>query len=198
MAIIVDKVQKRRDIALSCVDLFSQRSIKDLTISEVAKTAGIGKGTVYEYFTNKDDIVFEILHVLMQVHNEKKTQKLLDAPSTKEKVKLFFDFFYHEDDKKLREVYKEFVAISLTSPSVSMREFQTQCFNTYHAWAQEILLEGVKNGEIVPHAMKLVKGLFAFSEGLFIQSIATSAIDDLQKEINEYIDALFELLEVKK
>ena len=33
MAIIVDKVQKRRDIALSCNDLLLEKGIKKLTIA---------------------------------------------------------------------------------------------------------------------------------------------------------------------
>jgi len=56
MAIIVDKVQKRRDIALSCNDLLLEKGIKKLTIAEVAKTAGVSKGSIYDYFENKEDI----------------------------------------------------------------------------------------------------------------------------------------------
>ncbi len=46
MAIIVDKLQKRKDIALACKEIFFQHGIKDLTISHIAKTAGVGKGTI--------------------------------------------------------------------------------------------------------------------------------------------------------
>ncbi len=52
MAIIVDKIQKRKDIALACKELFFLHDIKDLTISQIAKTAGVGKGTIYDYFQN--------------------------------------------------------------------------------------------------------------------------------------------------
>ncbi len=44
MAIIVDKIQKKQDIALSCKALFLEKGLKNLTIAEVAKTAGVGKG----------------------------------------------------------------------------------------------------------------------------------------------------------
>ena len=46
MAIIVDKVQKRSDIAFSCKKLILDKGIKNITISEIAKTAGVGKGTI--------------------------------------------------------------------------------------------------------------------------------------------------------
>jgi len=96
LAIIVDKEQKRKDIALSCKELILENGINNLTVSQVAKSAGIGKGTVYEYFKNKDEIVFELVNVLMQEHNEIKEKKLLDVTSTKAKAKVFFDFFYND------------------------------------------------------------------------------------------------------
>ena len=47
---IVNKDEKRRTIALSCVPLLEEVGIKKLTIAQVAKKAGIGKCTIYEYF----------------------------------------------------------------------------------------------------------------------------------------------------
>ena len=66
MAKIVDKIQKRKDIALACKSLFVEKSIQDLTISKIAQTAGIGKGSLYDYFENKEDIVFELIEILIE------------------------------------------------------------------------------------------------------------------------------------
>ena len=44
--------QKRKDIALACKELFFQNGISNLTISKIATTAGVGKGTIYDYFKN--------------------------------------------------------------------------------------------------------------------------------------------------
>ena len=198
MAIVVDKVQKRRDIALACVELFTQSGINDLSIAKVAKTAGVGKGTIYEYFKNKNDIVFEILNILMNEHNEIKEKKLLNVDSTKEKVKVFFSFFYNEEDVALREMYKEFTSILLTNPNDEMLEFQTECYNLYNNWIDRIIDEGIKRGELFEHTKELIMGLFAFAQGMFLMSATTNAVGDLQKQINTQIDILFELIEVKK
>ncbi len=72
MAIIVDKEQKKKDIALSIRELLLNNGINNITISQIAKNASIGKGTIYEYFSNKNEIVFELVEILMQEHNEKK------------------------------------------------------------------------------------------------------------------------------
>ncbi len=198
MAIIVDKVQKIRDIALSCKTLVTTYGIRDLTISQLAKAAGVGKGTMYDYFTNKEDIVFEIVTIMMKEHNAKKEKELAHFSSTKEKIKVFFNFFYSQEDEALRALYKEFISISLTHPNEEMIDFQTTCFETYHQWFEQLLKEGIERGEILSIATNFTNGLFATVEGLFITSVATKAIDDVKKEIDLYIDTLFELIEVKK
>lgn len=197
MAIIVDKVQKKKDIALSCKDLFVQNSIKDLTISKIATTAGIGKGSLYDYFKNKEEIVFELINILMQEHDVKKEKKLLEVSSIKEKVKIFMDFFYSNEDKELRELYKDFISISLISPNEEMIEFQTNCFNNYYVWLELIIQEAIHKDEIIPESKNMVKGIIAVSEGFFLASITTSTCD-LEKELNLYIDTIFTLMEVKK
>ena len=198
MAIIVDKVQKRRDIALTCKELFVVNGIKSITISQIAKTAGVGKGTLYDYFKNKEDIVFEIVNILLQQHNELKEKKISKVSSTKEKIKIFSDFFYNEEEAELRELYKDFVSITLSEPNKEMIEFQSRCFEEYRRWFKEILQEGIDKGEIIDKSINLANGLFALGEGMFISSCVTDAIDDLKKEIDDYIDTLFDLIEVKR
>lgn len=197
MAIIVDKVQKRKDIALSCKELFIKKGINNVTISEVAKTAGIGKGTVYEYFKNKEDIVFEIVETLLGQHDIK-TRELIDSKVTaKEKARVFFSFFYDKEDNDLREFYKEFVSISLGNSNDDIVEFKKNCSNHYFDWFEEIILDGIKNKEIVPEAQNLIQGMFVTAEGMFISSIVRSKKIDIETEIQKYFDSIFRLIEVK-
>ncbi len=198
MAIIVDKVQKRKDIALACKELFFQHGINDLTVSQVAKAAGIGKGTIYDYFKNKEDIVFEIVHILMQEYEVTLHEKISILSSTREKIKVFASIFYDENEKELRQVYKEFMSISLTNSDKDMVEFQTQYTNHYYKWFVEILNKGIEKGEIKEGSQEFARGLFVMAKGMFISSSVTNTIDDLELEINKFTDALFDLIEVKK
>jgi len=198
MAIIVDKVQKRRDIALSCKEIFFQNGINDLTISQIAKTAGIGKGTIYEYFRNKDDIVFEIVNILIQERNVLVEKQISEQTTTKDKIKQFSKFFYSNEDEELRELYKEFISISLVNPDKEMIAFQTTCTDSYLGWFKAIIQEGIDRGELKKGSEKLIKGMFAVAEGIFIKSIVTSSIKNIEKEILQFHDAIFELIEEKK
>ncbi|MEA3370012.1 MAG: TetR/AcrR family transcriptional regulator [Campylobacterota bacterium] len=197
MAIIVDKVQKRRDIAFSCKELFVQNGINSLTISQIAKVAGVGKGTIYEYFKNKEEIVFELVNIMMQEHSKKLQVTLSEQNSIKNMIKKFAEFFYTAENSQLRTIYKEFISISLVTPNKEMLAFQTECFNNYYTWFEEIFKRGVEEGELIPQSLGLTRGIFVSAEGMFIASATTNAIDDLEKDLNEYIETLFELIEVK-
>lgn len=197
MAIIVDKEQKKKDIALGAKELILNEGINNITISQIAKAANIGKGTVYEYFKNKDEIVFELVEILMQEHNQRKEKRLALHVTTREKVKSFFSFFYTDEDEELREIYKQFTAIALSSTSEEMVSFQTECYILYEKWMENIVQEGIQNSELKPEAKELIMGIFAFAQGTFIMSVTTSAINDLKQKIDNQIDILFDLMEKK-
>jgi len=195
LAIIVDKEQKKKDIALGAKALILQNGINNITISQIAKAANIGKGTVYEYFKNKDEIVFALVAILMQEHNIRKEQQLSLHVSTREKVKSFFSFFYMGEDRELREIYKQFTAIALSSTNEEMISFQTECYTLYEKWMQSIVEDGIAKGELKPEAKELIMGIFAFAQGAFIMSVTTKAITDVKQKIDMQIDILFDLME---
>ena len=198
MAIVVDKEQKKRDIALACKDLIIASGSKEPTIATIAQTAGIGKGTFYEYFSSKDELLFELVSILMSQYNENIEKKLESVESTKEKVKIFAEFFYSKESEDLRVLYTMFTAITLLHSNKEMRHFQTECFDSYYLWFEKILQGGIEKKEITPNAIHLAKGMFATAKGLFIASETTHSISNLQDELNRYIDTIFELIEVKQ
>jgi len=191
MAIIVDKDKKRSSIALACKDLVVNSSFKDITITKIAKEAGIAKGSFYDYFKNKEDLIFEIVNILMQKYNKKTEAKLKEAKDAKEKLKIFASFYYSQEDSELRGLYKEFVAISLTSANKEMIEFQSKIFKLYRDWLEEIIKEAIKNNELPNSALSLVDVFFATVKGLFITYEVTDVIDDLKEAIESYIDTIF-------
>ncbi len=198
LPIIVDKVQKKRDIAYSCKELFIENHLRNITILKIAQTAKIAKGSLYDYFKNKEDVVFELIHILIEEHNQNKEQELARVSTIQEKIKIFFKFFYEKESQDLRKLYKEFIAISLTNPSDEIITFQSNYFNYYCEWFERIIKDSIDKKELKPIALELIMGIFAGIEGIFINSCKTNVIRDVEKEIDRYLDAIFQLLEEKK
>ena len=198
MAKNIDKVQKQKDIAQACKELLLKKGISSLTMSEIAKSANMGKSTVYDYFKNKDEIVFYIMDNFMTEHDLLQKEKIQKLTSTREKIKTFFNFFYEDRYMEYREIYKDYISILLSNPNDKRVEFQTNVIEIYHIWLKDLIEEAIQKGELKPIASKLVTGLFVVGDGLFITSATTSLMDDLKKEFNGHIDALFDLIEIKK
>ncbi len=198
MAIIVDKENKRKNIAMSCKDLIFQNGITNLTVSQVTNYAKIGKGTLYSYFKNKEEIVFEIVNLLMVEHNEKLIKKLDNLTSTKDKLKQFATFFYSDEDVELRELYKEFISIFLINQREYISKFKVKCFNNYSGLFYDIVKKAVENNELKQEALTLCPGMLLTAEGLFISKLMRNDIEDLKYEIDNYFDIILNLLATGK
>ena len=52
----VDKELKIREIAMAAIALFSKKGFAATSVEEIAEAAGMGKGTIYEYFKTKEGV----------------------------------------------------------------------------------------------------------------------------------------------
>ena len=148
MAIKVDKDKKRRDIAIACTELLLEKGMKNLTITEIAKTAGIGKGTIYDYFSNKEEIVFEIIRNFIEKHHHNLLNQSDKKTSTKQKVLYLFDVFLSEymTYEKHLDVFREYLSVTLSSKCSPMIEFNRECSNFIRNTLEDIIEEGINKG----------------------------------------------------
>ena len=197
MAIIVDKVQKRRDIALSCSDLLHEKGIKKLTVAEVAKTAGVAKGSIYDYFSNKEDIVFEIIRHHIEEYQKDLESKINPDASTREKFFLLFHFLLDnsEETKRDHNLYQEYMSIDLGGECSNMRDFNSECSYFFRSIIKSLIEEGVQKGELKKESLQLIEGLLAVEKGFLI--ISWTERREIQKELTEFLDTLFDLIEIK-
>ena len=197
MAIIVNKEEKRRSIALSSRDLLLEHGIKNITISKIAQCAGVGKGTIYEYFSNKEDIVFEIISVFIAEH-EKELYALIDEDiSTKEKIRRSLSMLYSSDDyEKQLSIYREFLAISLTTDVEEMIAFSRACRVRFITVIDRIMDDAIAKGEVQREAKALTSTLHTYSLGLVVD-VKTHGLE-AQVLIDEFVEAFFALIQKKE
>ena len=193
MAIIVNKEEKRRNIAFACKDILLAHGINNITISQIAKTAGVGKGTIYEYFENKEDIVFEIITAFISEY-EKNLHAVLEInESTKEKIYHFLSLFYQDEySNEKMTIYREFLGIAMTHETQEMIDFNKQCREKFLAIVEKILEEGIHKNEISVGSLGLASSILLFSLGLLVETHMAEL--DPQQEIDQFVGTLFELI----
>jgi AcrR family transcriptional regulator len=55
-----DRQNKRDQIMMAAEQLFTNRRFHEITLDQVARAAGVGKGTIYLHFADKDDLFFQV------------------------------------------------------------------------------------------------------------------------------------------
>ena len=198
MAIIVDKVQKRRNIALSCNDLLLEKGIKKLTIAEVAKTAGVSKGSIYDYFENKEDIVFEIIRSHISGYQEDLNTKINSNDSTRKKVFLLFDFILNDNEEfeKQQNIYKEYMSIDIAGECSNMCQFDNECGVFFKSILTTFVEDGISKGDIIESSKNLIEGLLAVEKGFLV--IKWTENKDVKQGFRTFLNTIFDLIEIKK
>ena len=98
----------RSQIIQAAMELFSRNRIENVTVEQIAEAADIGKGTLYNYFSTKEDIVVAFLveieaRVQARVRRLKATTGSLDS--------ILAEFVRHQF--RLKKRYHKFVRVFL-------------------------------------------------------------------------------------
>lgn len=196
---IVNKEEKRREIALSCLDLIYDIGMKKLTVAQVAKTAGIGKGTVYEYFEHKEDILFEIINIHIEQYHQNFLDTIKDVQSTREKIYYFFDFVMNDSDENTKHFngYKEYLSIVLSEDNSQMKHFNTKCNKFFKEQLQLMIEEGIEKKELLPFAINFIDGMLAFEKGVALMKMSQNDFQ-AKKTCEDFLSNLFNLIEARK
>ena len=102
-----NKITKRKNILEAAFRLFSQKGFEQTSIEELAREAGIGKGTVYSYFQTKKDIVRAFCEDELEFARKELTNNTnLDTP-LKDHLMIFFEaeFNYLSRNKEFGRLY---------------------------------------------------------------------------------------------
>ena len=101
---------RKEDIRIAAVDLISEIGFHDCTTDKIAEKAGVSVGTIYNYFSDKQDI----LSYIFKVEKEKTAEffeKLLEKDlAADQKIKIFLDDHFEkicDNQKKAKLLHDE-------------------------------------------------------------------------------------------
>ncbi|MGI9534251.1 MAG: TetR/AcrR family transcriptional regulator, partial [Thermodesulfobacteriota bacterium] len=94
------RLSKKNNIIRIAAKLFSDKSFHDVTMDEIAEQVGVAKGTLYLYFSSKENLYLEILeHTFDTIESllESEVAKSDSAPEKLKKVLAIIIKFYREN-----------------------------------------------------------------------------------------------------
>jgi AcrR family transcriptional regulator len=90
------KQETRKAIMQAAITLFSEKGFEKTSIEELARAAGIGKGTIYGYFQTKSDILHAFCEdELENLHEELTTNADREIPILQQMVSIYMSEFRH-------------------------------------------------------------------------------------------------------
>jgi len=187
MAKVVDKNQKRKEILKAAMRVFGEKGVADTKMNDVAVAAGIGKGTIYEYFQNREDLLCESFEYLLRKIKALMLSRIDIALSPEEKIRTGFLAYL---DVATLEI-EEFAEILLDFWAYSIRQKEkginltldiSSRYREYRELTIPILEEGVRTGVFRDMDTEVVaSALIAACDGLLLQWLADKGNFNLQK-----------------
>ena len=178
MARVINKEEKKNSIALSCINLFCEKGIQQTSIEEIAKNAGVAKGTIYLYFKNKEEIIFNIWDILTQQHQEAFDKRINSKMTEKEKILEYYNFNDFEenfDKEKILSLYQNFVSSMLIDKTQLYTSYFESFFQKDYDFISSCFYEGIKKGEfLIDNVELLTNTIIMVLKGVLIKAKASN------------------------
>ena len=147
MSIREAKKQKTKKAILeAAISLFSENGYENTSIENIAKIAGIGKGTVYGYFQTKKEILKGFCeYELEKIHMKLVSSSNQDAPILEQMLTIYMTEFYHVTlNKEFGRLYMRESIFPSDSDSQDNQDIDDKYFQILFP----ILEKGQERGEL--------------------------------------------------
>ncbi len=195
----VDKQAKKDQIVRAALGLFSKKGYAASSVREIAGAAGMGKGTLYEYFSTKADIFLAAAsHWIAQLEARVSTrlEEMKDpAQRLKTLAKAFVELVDPLDPMTAR-MSVEVIRHGVLQDGVLFnrrRELRERMGGTQRM-VEQILLDGISKGvfkaEAAGHVGKIAVNLVGFLDGILLHSVMTERHFDLKEHVDFHLNSL--------
>ena len=203
---VVDKKQKAKKIAQAALKLFSSKGYAATSVGQIAKTASIGKGTVYEYFQAKEDIFIAAIMEWMSLFEVQLSERLTEIKDPAARLHavagINMELVDPADPTDLR-LSLEFLQHSMLEDGVLYKH--RYLVKDMHTGMRKIvvdtLLDGISKGVFLPEiardAEKIAINLLAYLDGISLHSILSKNYFDLKDQIGLYMKNLIHEISVE-
>jgi AcrR family transcriptional regulator len=175
--------RKARAIVEAAAAVFAERGFQAARVADVAERAGIGKGTVYEYFRSKEDLFLAVFHAFEAGPLDAAAARLEPRPASAAAfLRRFADTTLTalQDGLYLYPLTMEFWSAAATSELKDrlMAEFR-DLYTRYRGFLSGVIREGVATGEFTPHVdpERIAAALVGAIDALFLQAWLDPAFD---------------------
>ena len=199
---IIDKQAKKLDILHAAAKVFAQKGVVNTKMVDIAAEAGIGKGTIYEYYRSKEEIFGDSFRLIFD-HMESQLADAIgntDDPVLKLQKLInvtLKEFLEHSGD--LAGIMMDFWAEGVRTKNDEIMNVINleQIYSEYRIMIADILHDGINKGvfrEVDANSLAAI--IIGSLDGIMLQWIINKNLVDLDKICEVIIETL--LIGIKK
>jgi AcrR family transcriptional regulator len=145
------KKEKRRQIIRAAAEVFARRGFAGTLIADIAVAAGVGKGTIYEYFQSKEDLFFEVFEWFVQQSGaEAKVSISALGGSASERLKALSESLIRSwvEMGELFTLVMEFWSASASSQMrIRFKQAFKEAYRDFRRLVSGLIVDGIQRGE---------------------------------------------------
>lgn len=175
MPIIVDKEKKKKQLINVAADVFTKKGFHATRMQEIATSAGVAKGTLYEYFATKEDLFLAIYDSWICAYEESLNKRFSEAEDALERTDairisavefytshinhapLLLEFWAHalrsDDERFLQRIRTLQNALVGYGEKITREMVDSEFFNNVEAHSFTLLESGISDGIFLVWAM---------------------------------------------
>lgn len=135
-----------RNIINVAIDLFNQHGLELVTMEQIAETADVAKGTLYNYFSSKEAIINAFLQVTFKDRNETLLKQLPQLQNSRSRMEFVFNLLI-DGVKKQKQIFEAFFVYRMKTV-ISFQPIAKDEETGLTSWIHEIIQLGQTSGEL--------------------------------------------------
>jgi AcrR family transcriptional regulator len=186
--------RQRRRILDAAWNLFDQRGVDRVTMAEITEASGVQPSTMYQYFSNKDDIVWEILADLMKEKSGRAQLAIEDAPTALARITELLEFMADElsgNPAKVRFMAQFDAMYAHDWPAERLLALESQILPQPFQWFTQLVREGIADGSLRSNLNPDLTMHAVMNAVIGAQRRLASLANKVELEYGQSIDRLF-------
>ena len=186
--------RQRRRILDAARTLFDTRGIDRVTMAEITLGSGVQPSTMYQYFSNKDEIVWALLSESMQEDVVQAGQRIASATTTLDKLTALFDFMVDglvNNPAKIRFMAQFDAMYARDWPAERLITLETQINPEGFQGFSQLIREGIADGSLRSDLDPNLTMHAVMNAIIGAQRRLASLGNKIEKEYGEPVDRLF-------
>jgi AcrR family transcriptional regulator len=184
------KLATRERVLEAALGVFSEKGFHVATMDEVAERAGVGKGTLYRYFANKETLFNELVRQRLE-ELERKTKAILDGEDDvltmiTKYLRVYFEFF-DRNQQLYRLIVQERLEIGAQVQDLYLKQVMRRI-----PVLRRKVYEASREGLLKPLDFQTVfYGVMGFIHGIIQKWLAHACSYPLVEELPSVLEVLF-------